>query len=240
MTKQSFSSSSHQCAVNHKTTTLLFDHDGTLINSETVHYDLWNVILNEYGVTLSEAFYCEVMAGIPVKQNAIDLVEHFNIDIEPALLAKRKHDSVSAYLDKQAFPLMPFAKETIKVCFERGYRIGVVTGGSKKSVEKTIHQYQLGNYISCVVAVEDVVNSKPSPDCYQLAMQQLGKTYNECVAIEDTHTGMTAALAANLSCVVVPTVLSEHHDFTVATARYSNLQSWVETEIASRNLASVK
>lgn len=230
MTLYPVTSSSLHRAVGNETTTLLFDHDGTLIDSETVHYDLWKDILHEYRVELSEDFYCEVMAGIPVKQNAVDLVEHFQLDVAPAVLADKKHKSISDYLDRQAFPLMPFAKETLSTCFKNGYTIGIVTGGSKKSVEKTLSQYELGGYVSCVVAVEDVENSKPAPDCYELAMAKLNKSPSECVAIEDTQTGMNAAVSAGLACVVVPTVLSKHHDFTRATVQYTSLNEWVSRE----------
>lgn len=228
------SSSTRQLAVSDNTTTLLFDHDGTLIDSETVHFDLWKDILLKYDVELSKDFYCEVMAGIPVKQNAVDLVEHFNIDIEPQLLAQQKHKSVSDYLDKQAFPLMPFARETITQCAGKGFTIGIVTGGSKKAVEKTLSQYELSDYISCVVAVEDVENSKPAPDCYALAMDKLGKSPSECVAIEDTQTGMTAALEAKLACIVIPTDLSQHHDLSRATVRYDSLKAWSDSELKTR------
>ncbi len=230
MTLYPVTSSSRHRAIGNETTTLLFDHDGTLIDSETVHYDLWRDILHEYRVELSEDFYCEVMAGIPVKQNAVDLVEHFQLDVVPAVLADKKHKSISDYLDRQAFPLMPFAKETLSTCFKNGYTIGIVTGGSKKSVEKTLSQYELGGYVSCVVAVEDVENSKPAPDCYELAMAKLSKSPSECVAIEDTQTGMNAAVSAGLACVVVPTVLSKHHDFTRATVQYTSLNEWVSRE----------
>ena len=230
MTLYPVTSSSRHRAIGNETTTLLFDHDGTLIDSETVHYDLWKDILHEYRVELSEDFYCEVMAGIPVKQNAVDLVEHFQLDVGPAVLADKKHKSISDYLDRQAFPLMPFAKETLDTCLKNGYTIGIVTGGSKKSVEKTLSQYELGGYVSCVVAVEDVENSKPAPDCYELAMAKLNKSPSECVAIEDTQTGMNAAVSAGLACLVVPTFLSKHHDFTRATVQYTSLNEWVSRE----------
>ena len=136
MALHSVSSSTRQLAVSDKTTTLLFDHDGTLIDSESVHFDLWKDILLKYDVELSEDFYCEVMAGIPVKQNAVDLVEHFNVDVAPQVLAEQKHKSISDYLDKQAFPLMPFAKEAIKQCANKGYTIGIVTGEVKSRWKK--------------------------------------------------------------------------------------------------------
>ncbi|MDP2536488.1 HAD family hydrolase [Alteromonas stellipolaris] len=221
-------------SVSKNTTTLLFDHDGTLINSEHVHFTLWQEIVASYGAELTDEFYCKVMAGIPVKQNAKDVVKHFSLDAVPEQLAKKKHDKIEEYLLQQAFPLMPYAAETIKACAEAGYTLGIVTGGSTLSVEKTLTSYGLAQYISCVVAVEDVTHSKPAPDCYQLAMKKLGVSPAECIAIEDTYTGMQSALSAELACVVVPTTQSATHDFTKATSRYESLQLWVEQEITGR------
>lgn len=218
-------------AVTPDTSTILFDHDGTLINSESVHFSLWQQILAKHGVTLTDAFYCEKMAGIPVKQNAIDVVRHFRLEVTPESLANEKHQKVKEYLSKQAFPLMPYATETIKLCFEKGYRLAIVTGGSALSVQKTLSAYNLAHYISCVVSVEDVANSKPAPDCYKLAMKQLAVLPSQCVAIEDTQHGMQAAVAAGIPCVVIPTAQSLKHNFSDATARYNNLHQWVEKEL---------
>ena len=190
-------------SVSNNTTTLLFDHDGTLINSERVHFTLWQEIVASYGAELTDEFYCKAMAGIPVKQNAKDVVE-------------------------------PHAAETIKACADKGYTIGIVTGGSTLSVEKTLANYGLAQYISCVVAVEDVTHSKPAPDCYQLAMEKLGVSAAQCVAIEDTHTGMQSAVSAEIPCVVIPTTQSATHDFSKATSRYESLPLWLEQEITGR------
>ena len=221
-------------SVSNNTTTLLFDHDGTLINSERVHFTLWQEIVASYGAELTDEFYCKAMAGIPVKQNAKDVVEHFSLDETPERLAKKKHEKIEAYLSQQAFPLMPHAAETIKACADKGYTIGIVTGGSTLSVEKTLANYGLAQYISCVVAVEDVTYSKPAPDCYQLAMEKLGVSPGECIAIEDTYTGMQSALSAELAWVVIPTTQSATHDFTQATSRYESLPLWLEQEITGR------
>jgi HAD superfamily hydrolase (TIGR01509 family) len=212
----------------------LFDHDGTLINSERVHFTLWQEIVASHGAELPDEFYCKVMAGIPVKQNAKDVVKHFSLDAVPEQLAKKKQEKIKAYLSEQAFPLMPWAAETIKECADKGYIIGIVTGGSTLSVEKTLSNYGLADYVSCVVAVEDVTHSKPAPDCYQLAMKKLGVSPAQCVAIEDTYTGMQSAVSAELPCVVIPTTQSATHDFSRATSRYESLQLWLEQEITGR------
>ncbi|WP_158973061.1 HAD family phosphatase [Paraglaciecola sp. L3A3] len=221
----------HQVAVNQDTNTLLFDHDGTLVNSERVHYELWQKVANFYGVTIDEEFYSDVMAGVPTKQNALDVVSHFNLSVSPSVLEKQKLDSVINYLQQQAFPLMPYAKEAIIAAFNAGFTLGIVTAGSKTSVYKTLETYQLTPYISCIVAVEDVQNSKPAPDCYLKAAQHLGKTPQQCVAIEDTQHGMQAAISAGIPCVAIPTPHSQNHDFSLASSRYASLQEWLQAEI---------
>lgn len=218
-------------AIGSKTQIILFDHDGTLIDSEAVHFTLWRAILKGYKVTLSPEFYNEVMAGIPVKQNAVDLVTHFKLQVKPDALAEQKHASVRDYLAERAFPLMPYAKETIVACHNAGYTLGIVTGGASASVARTLDTYGLGAYVSVVVAVEDVENSKPAPDCYLKAMRQLHVKAAQCVAVEDTAHGLQAAVAAGIATVVVPTAQSAKHDFSHATSHYNSLQAWLENEL---------
>jgi len=220
-------------ALTHQTSTLLFDHDGTLINSESVHLALWQNIMADHGIQITDEFYSKVMAGIPVAQNAVDLVAHFSLAVSASELAQAKHKKVSEYLSRQPFPLMPYAAESLKICFEKGYTLAIVTGGSRLAVEKTLSGYGLADYISCVVTVEDVANSKPAPDCYKLAMQKLNVTPQQCVALEDTQHGLRSAVSAGVSCVALPTEQSAKHDFSLATTCYQGLQSWLEKEVLS-------
>ncbi len=215
-----------QRAVNKNTRAILFDHDGTLIDSEQVHFALWQSVLRDYGVDISEAFYADVMAGIPVAQNAVDAVKAFSLSVSPEQLAAIKHARTNAYLAKQPFPLMPHAVDTIKKCYQSGYQLAIVTGGSRQSVERTLDARGIRHMISVTVTVEDVEHSKPAPDCYLKAMKMLGRKPQECVAVEDTEHGMRSALAAGAGCVVIPTSHSAQHDFSGATAQYPSLQAW--------------
>ena len=213
-------------AINSKTRAILFDHDGTLIDSELVHFSLWQGVLKDYGITMTEQFYSDVMAGIPVAQNAVDAVNTFSLPVSPEVLAATKNARTKAYLDAQPFPLMPHAVETLKKCYDSGYQLAIVTGGSRQSVERTLDARGIRHMISVTVAVEDVEHSKPAPDCYLKAMKMLGRTPDECVAVEDTEHGMRSALAAGANCVVIPTSHSAQHDFSGATAKYASLQAW--------------
>ncbi|WP_414829727.1 HAD family hydrolase [Alteromonas sp. H39] len=216
------------------TRVILFDHDGTLIDSEATHFQLWQEVLSPYGITLDENFYCAEMAGIPVNQNAKDVVRHFAMDVNPQVLANAKHAKTRGFLQSQAFPLMPYAKEALAACAEAGYTLGIVTGGSGLSVQRTLKAYGFEQWIQVVVAAEDVEQSKPAPDCYLKAAAQLGANSQHCIAVEDTQHGLEAAVNAGMRCVVVPTSHSEKHDFSSATSRYNSLREWVEAEIRSQ------
>lgn len=220
-----------QTGINKQTRVVLFDHDGTLIDSESVHFRLWQHVLDNYDVVLNHAFHDQKMAGIPVDQNAVDLVEHLNLSVPASQLAKEKHALTREFLNEQAFPLMPDAASAVQQVFEQGYTIGIVTGGSRQSVDQTLSQHGFDKWISVVVAVEDVAQSKPAPDCYLQALSKLGISAEQAVSVEDTMYGMQASLSAHIPCVVIPTPNSAAHDFTGAAARYDSLTQWLQAEL---------
>ena len=99
---------------------ILFDHDGTLINSEAVHFKLWQQTLKPYEVSLTDAYYNEIMAGVPTSQNGVDVARDFNLSVEPAELAHTKTRLTEEHLHKAPFPLMLGAQETMTLCHGGG------------------------------------------------------------------------------------------------------------------------
>lgn len=197
---------------------ILFDHDGTLVNSEPVHFKIWETVLHRHGVTLPEHIFNTHYAGIPTLANAIDLVSRYGINLSPASLAEEKNKATRAYLTQQAYPLMPDVALAITELRNMGLILAVVTGANNYSVGATLKAYNFEHYFSLVVSADDVQNSKPAPDCYLLALEKLGLAADECLAIEDTAHGLEAATRAGLRCLAVPTEESKHHDFNSAIA----------------------
>lgn len=197
---------------------VLFDHDGTLVNSEPIHYRMWAQVLQRYGFTLTEHQYRARYAGVPTPANAIDLVQRFGIDESPEQLAAAKNAATRDYLDRQAFPLMPGIEEAISCFHSAGLKLAVVTGASANGVQTTLRVNKLNDYFSVIVSGDDVRESKPAPDCYFLALERLGLSAAECLAFEDTQHGLEAAFRAGIDCVALPTEMSEHQDFNLAVA----------------------
>lgn len=90
---------------------ILFDHDGTLVDSEMTPFEMWKTILGEYGVQLTQASYQRHYAGIPSSANATDMVSRFAIPVSPGQLVAAKGALIRDFLAQRAYsrPLMPLS-----------------------------------------------------------------------------------------------------------------------------------
>ncbi|ACE83398.1 HAD family hydrolase [Cellvibrio japonicus] len=209
---------------------ILFDHDGTLVDSEEVHYQLWREIMRAYAVDLSAEEYRDYYSGIPTAKNALDLTVRHQLPIDAPSLAAQKHQVTRDYIARTAFPLMPHADATVRRFAATGAQLAVVTGSTRNCVDATLAAYQWQPLFSTIVSSEDVSNNKPAPDSYLLALQRLGLSAQEAIAIEDTAHGLQAATRAGITCVAVRNAMSQSHDLSNAIQVFNHLQEaadWV-------------
>lgn len=207
---------------------VLLDHDGTLVDSEPIHYLVWKDVLARHGFALTEQQYRAHYAGVPTLANALDLVRRFGIAEDPVALAEAKNAATRDHLARSPFPLLPGVREAIEAFAGLGLALAVVTGASAFGVNSTLRAHGLASRFSAVVSGDDVRLSKPAPDCYLQALDRLGVRADECVAIEDTEPGVAAATAAGIRCLAVPTAMSRHHDFSRAAAVLDGMAEAVE------------
>lgn len=225
----------YHVGMSHRFHAVCFDHDGTLVDSEPIHYRLWRDVLVPHGVTLTEEQYKDRYSGVPTLANAQDLVERHDLAVPVEALAMAKHQAMSAFVTRAAFPLLPDVPAAVAHLRAQGLRLAVVTGTARISIDATLREHGLAPYFETVVAAEDVVRNKPAPDGYLLAAQRLGLAPAQCVAIEDTEHGVNSAAAAGVACVAVPHALSRHHDFSRATVVAASLPeavAWIEARAA--------
>lgn len=213
---------------------VLFDHDGTLVDSEGVHYQLWLEALKPYGVSISTEQYMQIYSGMPTLDNAIDLVERFQLAVAVEDLVAKKLAIAHDYLKQAAFPLMPGARAILDY-FQQQPLIqqAIVTGAGAQIVQATVRSHRLAGYFATIVSYDDVERSKPAPDCYLLAAERLKLEPSECIAIEDTEHGVAAAVAAGIACIAIPNAQSLRHDFSKAIVVVPNLkaaQIWISQQ----------
>ena len=211
-------------------TAILFDHDGTLVDSECSHFEMWASVLLPYGITLTEEEYIRQHAGIPTPANAANIVDKYSLKIAPSVLMEAKNSATQSFLSRQAFPLATGARESIDFFSQKDIKLAIVTGAGREGVNATVMANSFEDKFHVIVCGDDVDNSKPSADCYLLAIQRLAVNASECIAIEDSENGIAAAVSAGIPCIAISTPMSKHHDLSKAMKIFATLheaKAWI-------------
>lgn len=181
---------------------VIFDCDGTLVNSMPAHFDAWCEALASYGaggIFKEDVFFA--MGGRPTRDIVVDLNDEYDLKLDPEAIALAKRDAFLAklHLVELIDEVADFAKSL------RGkVPLAVASGGSRYVVEKTLRLLDCSDWFDEVVTADDVANGKPSPDIFLKAAQLLGVAPERCLVIEDAPPGVIAAKAAGMQVVTVP------------------------------------
>ena len=195
---------------------LLFDLDGTLIDSEFFHFECWNEILEEFDVELSYSDWLKTYAGVPMPANAARLIETYNIIAPlPQLIEKREHLTLERLKTKDV-NLMPYVADVLEYFREQNLRLALVTSSPRQDVEAVFERNGLGRYFELIITRTEVTKSKPDPESYLLCVEKLGLQKEECLVFEDTINGVKSAKAAGLTCIAIQSNTDEHHKLTIA------------------------
>lgn len=204
---------------------IIFDHDGTLVESEHEHYKIWRNIVHEFGHELSEEVYIANYSGVPTVQNAEMLIEMFKLPLSVEALCERKKQDMAHFLTHGHFAPMPFAPEILPLCTQHGLKLAIASGAKRAEIDHSRACHGYDEYCQVFVTYEDVENSKPAPDAYELAASQLGLEISECIAVEDSNSGVTSAKAAGMYCIAIPNAYSSKQDLSAADITLDSLEA---------------
>lgn len=202
---------------------LLFDFDGTLVNSEALHYRSWLKVLAPFGVSYSESAFCDEFSGVPTLHSAAVLKARHNIKQSAASLADSKNRYFVDTAATSIPSLMPFAQEVLLLA-SKEFQLALVTGSTRAEALPVLRHYDLLKYFAVVVCKDDITRPKPHPEPYTHALSLIEKSPLQAVAIEDTYTGLCSACAAGVQTILVPNAHSKDQDATGASAIAQDLK----------------
>lgn len=204
---------------------IIFDFDGTLLDTETFHFHIWNEILSEYNIVVSYEEYLEVFAGVPTPVNSEMLVTKHNLPISKQALLEKREDLALARMATGEFKMMPHARETLDFFFEKGLPMALATGSPRPDVDLLLDKMDLARYFKITVTRDDVAISKPDPESYQKCVDFLGLPKSDYLVFEDTPNGALSAKNAGLTCYAVQHDVREHPRLQHADKLFNNLQA---------------
>ncbi|QSR42523.1 beta-phosphoglucomutase family hydrolase [Aeromonas dhakensis] len=177
---------------------LIFDMDGTLVDSMPRHLDAWEATSAEFGLPFDRAQLNEY-GGIPTRKIVAILAEQHGLSIDVEAFTRRK---VALYMEHiQQVSVFPAMWELVRRCHGK-VPMGIGTGSPRNQAESILKSTGLDAYIQVVVSADDVVNHKPHPDTFLQVAEQLGANPANCLVFEDTQIGLQAGRAAGMETVL--------------------------------------
>ena len=213
---------------------VLFDMDGTLVDSESVHYICWSQLLAPFGVRYDEDDFCQRFSGHPTIDAAKEIKQTHNLSVSSRYLADEKYRLFSKFVQTNLPPLMPYAADILFAVKEQGLKMALVTGSARHEAEPILKGLGFYDLFDTVVTKDDVTNPKPAGDPYLLALKNMQVAAKNAIAVEDTFTGVTAANNAALAVVAIANKHTEQHDFSKATQQMDNLEEfwqWLQSQL---------
>lgn len=178
---------------------LIFDMDGTLVDSMPRHLDAWEATSAEFGLPFDRAQLNEY-GGIPTRKIVAILAEQHGLSIDVEAFTRRK---VALYMEHiQQVSVFPAMWELVRRCHGK-VPMGIGTGSPRNQAESILKSTGLDAYIQVVVSADDVVNHKPHPDTFLQVAELLGANPANCLVFEDTQIGLQAGRAAGMETVLV-------------------------------------
>jgi HAD superfamily hydrolase (TIGR01509 family) len=174
---------------------LIFDVDGTLSDTDPVHFKAFEAYLAPHDITVDEAFYRTRISG---RTNAAIFADIFP-GRDPAEL-DRFADEKEALFRSMAAELPPLRglMRLLDWAEAQGLRIGVVTNGPRLNLDHVMEALDIQHRVQVHLAQQDVARGKPDPLPYLTALDRLGAKAGEAVVFEDSPSGVRAAKAAGI------------------------------------------
>jgi len=180
---------------------VLFDLDGSLVDSMWIWKDIDIEYLGKFGINLPEGLQHEI-EGMSFSETAVYFKKRFQIPDEiEAMKAEWNRMAWDKYTHE--VPLKEGAKEFLDYCRAKGIKLGIATSNSRELVENVIHVLGLDDYFTCIVTGCDVERGKPAPDVYLEAARRCKIMPERCLVFEDIVPGILAGKAAGMKVCAV-------------------------------------
>lgn len=215
-----------------KIAAVIFDCDGTLVDSEHAHFFSWQLALQNRGYTLDEEAYIRHFVGI----GDFSILNTLGFSDIEALLHEKNQAFDTHQKGEGVLPIpgtVHFAHQLFETKKSHGLKLGVASGGRKEDILCSLQHLGIAGYFEVILSGRDELSeytdpegtNKPKPYVYQKAAKLLGLEPHQCLAIEDSHAGVTAAVTAGCFTVAIPNHYTLGQDLSHAHMKLASLEN---------------
>jgi HAD superfamily hydrolase (TIGR01509 family) len=178
----------------------LYDCDGTLADNMGAHKAAFVKVAASHGIKLDDSIIDE-LAGWPTVLVVEEICKRYSVTLDIPNFAQSKSRLFVEEFISETLPI-PFVVEHLKL-HAGEIKIGVVSGGSRSTVTKTLSILGIDHLIEVLVCAGETPNGKPFPDPFLYAAKQLGVEPKNCIVFEDGEPGVQAAISAGMDWIRV-------------------------------------
>lgn len=173
---------------------LIFDLDGTLIDSMGIHWNAWHDVCLALGTEVERDFFNTLIGG-SVEEIARIFVQHYNMDCDPQIIVDNKKKMVAERI-KDAPEIKPVC-DVVRMNYGK-LPMTVGTGSDMARAKLMLDNAGLTRYFVGIVSADDVANCKPAPDTFLRCAEIMGINPEDCEVFEDGAPGLQAARTAGM------------------------------------------
>lgn len=176
---------------------IIFDCDGVLVDSETLTAEFESELLARFGIQLSPEIIKERFAGRTARGQWLELAAEYKLDLPPDFLEFRKRHAMENF--EKRLKAIPHVAETLS---KLSAKLSVASNSEQDMLHlKLTVTGLIGHFGDRILSVDHVARPKPAPDLYREALARAGIPRLQTLVVEDTPTGIAAAMAAGISVI---------------------------------------
>ena len=200
----------------HKYSAIIFDFDGTILDTESTELSAWLDLFKEYSVPFPMDFYISKIGSGPIADVLIKLIidQYSAENISRDYLFEKFMEREHYVLQNQE--ILPGVIDYLDFAAANGIKLAIASSSNAEWVIPNLDRLGIKQYFSHITTSDDVENIKPAPDLFLAALHGLNITSTDAIVIEDSINGVQAAKLAGLFTIAVPNKITKHFDFSKA------------------------
>ncbi|MGN1089408.1 MAG: HAD family hydrolase [Huintestinicola sp.] len=182
---------------------VIFDMDGTIIDTEKYYRRFWPEALAHFGYHMTDEQVLSIRSlGRPFAP--LRFKEWYGEDFDYYAVRDKRKELMEEYIEKVGIEKKPGAVEILEELQRRNIASAIATASDMTRTEKYLEMVGIKGYFTKLISATMVKEGKPSPDIYLYACEQLGYDPSECIAVEDSPNGIISAYKAGCKVIMVP------------------------------------
>ena len=211
---------------------IVFDFDGLILDTEEPIYRSWREVYEAHGEDLPfDSWVQTVGSADSMFQPQRHLEERLGRPLTEEVLDRRKDRRTAMILANQ---VLPGVVQHLDEARAMGLKLGVASSSTQEWVTGHLARLGILDRFDCVRCRDDVPHAKPEPDLFLAALECLGVSATEAVAIEDSPNGIAAAKRAGMKCVAIPNVITSQLDLSHADLILNSLAEVTVAQLLER------